>query len=237
MLKASFVAKFRRVVECLLTSKKSILAILILGSLGGFVYRASVFRPTRNFHAVEEGQFYRSAQLTSEELEDVVRQYGIKSVINLRGSQPGEPWFDAEKAMLVKLNVRMENLGFTSEHVPSRDDLVKYLDAIGSLPRPILVHCRAGSDRTGEASAIYVMEEMKRPREEAMAQLSFKYLHIPLFQPAKKYLINNYGGSQWARTSYDPCSPQFIDYASGYDCPQAKKNRSLGSILGYHSKD
>jgi protein tyrosine phosphatase (PTP) superfamily phosphohydrolase (DUF442 family) len=221
-------------------NRKAMISLTLAGvfvALVLTVYRMSVFRPSQNFHVVDEGRFYRSAQLTGPEFEEVVKQFGIKSVINLRGAQAGEPWFDAEKSTLEKLGVQLINFGFSTEHLPSASDLNGYLDALEKLPRPILVHCRSGADRTGEASSIYAMEYMGQPREQALSQLSFTYLHVPFFQPSKRFLINHYGGRAWAKTTYNPCSPEFIKYASGYDCPNAPRTKSFGEIFGYHTED
>ena len=79
---------------------------------------------------------------------------------------------------------------------------------------PILIHCRAGADRTGEASAIYLMEYMDASREEALAALSFDYWHVEMFKPAKRYFIREvWQGERWARDVYEPCAnDQEYDY-------------------------
>jgi len=201
-------------------SYKIILLLVSLCLLGALIYRMSVFRPLKNFHVVEEGKFYRSAQLLGPEFEEVVKKYGIKTVINLRGKQEGEWWYDEEAATLERLGVRHENIGFSTEHVQNPEDWAKFHEILETAERPILVHCRSGADRTSEASAVYVMDYMGKSREEALEQLTFKYLHVPLFHPAKRYFIENYEGKDWVRNSYDPCSPKFRKYKSGWrTCP------------------
>ena len=51
-------------------------------------------RNSGNFHAVIAGEVYRSAQVTPEDLAIYQRDYGIRSVLNLRGATPGHPWYD-----------------------------------------------------------------------------------------------------------------------------------------------
>lgn len=46
-------------------------------------------------------------------------------------------------------------------------------------PRPVLIHCEAGADRSGVASALYKLLVAKRPVQEASEQLSFRYGHFP----------------------------------------------------------
>lgn len=187
--------------------------LLALTLLGSWIYRTSVFRPAKNFHVVEEGKFYRSAQLRGYEFEDAVKNLGIKTVINLRGSQPGEWWFDEEKSTLDRLGVRFESIGFSTEQLQTREDLLRYLELLKTVERPILVHCRSGADRTGEASAIYAMDYMHKPREVAMEHVSAKYLHVWFLQPAKRLFVENYAGPDWAQGIYNPCSDKFRSYA------------------------
>jgi len=203
---------------------KIVLFLVCFCLLGAWIYRMSVFRPAKNFHVVEENKFYRSAQLSGDELEEVVKQYGIKTVINLRGKQEGEWWYDDEAATLARLGVRHENIGFSTEHVQTPENWRQFHEILETAERPILVHCRSGADRTSEASAVYVMDYMGKSRQEALEQVSLKYLHVSLFHPAKRYFIENYEGKEWVLNSYDPCSPKFRKYATGWlKCPPEEK--------------
>lgn len=184
-------------------------AITILGAI---IYRTSTFRPMMNFHSVDPGKFYRSAQLTPDEFKEVVAKYGIKTVVNLRGHQDGEWWYNGEKETLGQLGVRFETIGFSTDYVQPVNAWTQYLDILKTAERPILVHCRSGADRTGEASAIYAMEYMHKSREEALDQLSPLYLHFEPFKRAKKLFVRNYQGSQWLRREYDPCAEPFREY-------------------------
>ena len=187
----------------------------LLGLLVRFIYHTSVFRPMLNFHEVDPGKFYRSAQMTPDELRDAIKQYGIRTVINLRGDHPEDAWYTDEQSLLKSVGVRMVDVSFSTYTVPRPAELKKYVETISNAERPILVHCRAGADRTGEASAIYAMEFMDQSREQALEQLSIKYLHVSYFQPAQKVLIENYQGLRWVEEEYSPCSPAFFPYAAG----------------------
>ena len=60
-------------------------------------YQAAL-RQTGNFHTVVEGQLYRSAQPDRGQLMSYVRRHGIRTVVNLRGAQPGVDWYDEERS-------------------------------------------------------------------------------------------------------------------------------------------
>lgn len=201
---------------------KVVIYIALFLALSGWIYRSSVFRPSENFHVVHEGQFYRMAQPTPEELDEAVKKYGIKTVINLRGHQPGEWWYDDEASAVKKLGLHQVDIGFSTEHVQFKSDWIRYLDALKNAPRPILVHCRSGADRTSEASAIYAIEYMKKTAEEAIEdQMTISNLHMSLMLPAKRGFVRKYKGEEWLRTTYDPCAPEFLEWA-GDRCPTQK---------------
>ncbi|MFC6637883.1 hypothetical protein GV827_06490 [Sulfitobacter sp. JBTF-M27] len=54
------------------------------------------------------------------------------------------------------------------------------LDEMRKAPKPLLIHCKAGSDRTGIASARYVAGIEGRDEDEAEWHLSLAYGHISL---------------------------------------------------------
>lgn len=196
--------------------------VFFVGALGlakiGFRVSLDGIRITRNFHAVDPGKLYRSAQLTDSELRSVIKNYGIKTVINLRGSRPGHGWFEKETTVLRDERVHLINLEMSVESIPKRFELLKLLEAYKNAERPILIHCRSGSDRTGEAVAIYKLEYMGKEKKEAMNSFSFKYFYIEAFAPAKTYFIENYKGKEWAYTNYDHCDRDW-NFADQRECP------------------
>ena len=145
-------------------SKKSIYKISIFSlmfiALGLFIYRASIFRISKNFHEVDSGKFYRSAQLTPGEMQDMIDKYGIKTVISLRGAPESSYWVQPQREVLAKNNVKFYAFGWTIDYFPDRDQYLGFLEALKTAERPILVHCRTGADRTSTATALYAIEYM-----------------------------------------------------------------------------
>jgi protein tyrosine/serine phosphatase len=202
---------------------------LLMGTilLSGLIYYLSCYRIFQNFHVVDEGKFYRSAQLWPTEFHDVVSKYHIKTVINLRGTNPDAQWYVGEKKALDEMGVKLVDIAFSSHEVPRQDQLALYLKSLDESERPILIHCRSGADRSGEASAIYEMEFMGKSKEEALQQLSLRTLHVELFAPAKRFLIERYEGRNWVDKIYSPCQREYAPYYNQHDnCPHNDKTSS-----------
>ena len=102
---------------------------------------------------------------------------GIKAVLNLRGeSQQSHYLFEVESCEALGLQLVTVHLG--ARNAPLQHRLVALLDAFDTLPRPFMMHCKSGADRTGLTSAFYLLHAHDATDAEARAQLSFKYLHI-----------------------------------------------------------
>jgi protein tyrosine phosphatase (PTP) superfamily phosphohydrolase (DUF442 family) len=105
-----------------------------------------------NFHAVVPGKIYRSAQLKAETLAEIVRRYGLRSVINLRGCCPEFDWYQQERQTLQSLNVRQYDIRFSYRAPPPVPELRNLVQVLSDCEKPVLLHCRRGADRTGLAS-------------------------------------------------------------------------------------
>lgn len=133
-----------------------------------------------NLHPVVAGSVYRSAQLDTPNLERVASNYGIRSVLNLRGSCPGFPWYEEETRTLERLGIRQYDVALSSGMVPGVPEMREMVRILQAAERPMLIHCRRGSDRTGLVAGMCLLLEPGRTLAEARAQLSWRYGHIPL---------------------------------------------------------
>lgn len=167
------------------------------------------------YYELEKGQVFRSPQPTAEQIEQAVAEVGLKSIINLRGSAPGKMWWEEEREATQKLGVQLIDISMSAKRLPHRKDLIKLLDSLRDAPRPLLIHCMAGVDRTGEASAIFQMIYHGQSKEQALEMLSPSFGHFEKLMPAKRYFIGDvWQGEDWARTQYDPCKGQYRFYDS-----------------------
>src|ERR1700690_4116292 len=70
--------------------------------LGGW---ALGVRASANVHEVEPGQLYRSGQLSGFFMNEVIDRYGIRTIINLRGQNPGKDWYRDEMAIVTRRGI------------------------------------------------------------------------------------------------------------------------------------
>ena len=130
-----------------------------------------------NFHEVVPDQLYRSAQPSAPQLAAYVKQHGIKTVINLRGSSRGE-WYADEVAEAARLGVRHIDFQMSARKILTADRARELIALLKDAPKPILIHCQAGADRSGLVSSIYVQQIANQSEKAAERQLSFAFGHI-----------------------------------------------------------
>lgn len=132
-----------------------------------------------NFHTVVERQLYRAAQPDGATLAGYIRDYGIRTVINLRGpNNEDEDWFKEEKQVVKDCGVKFVSVNMSASDKPMVPEMRRLIDTFDDCLRPILVHCNSGSDRSGFASACFLLMETKATLAEARAQLSLRYGHF-----------------------------------------------------------
>jgi protein tyrosine phosphatase (PTP) superfamily phosphohydrolase (DUF442 family) len=148
--------------------------LLILLALASPYFWSKAFE--HNFHAVVPGRFYRSAEMSPDDLGRLIDEHGIKSVLDLRlsGDDPDAEGV-READVAARHGAQYRNVSMTSSRATQRTRILKLLDAFDELPTPILVHCTSGSERSGVASAIWLMEKERRPVDEARGQLALRY--------------------------------------------------------------
>ena len=167
--------QFKKIIKWLSTATASV--ALAAGLLLGGAY--GVIEYDGNFHAVESGQVYRSAQLDGEDLKKRIQENGIKSVLNLRGESPGSDWYDAELAATRSQGITHLDYRMSAGKPLSLEQMQEVLRLIEQAPKPILIHCKAGADRTGLISAIYLANQ-GASMERVQEALSVRYGHLPI---------------------------------------------------------
>lgn len=132
-----------------------------------------------NFYEVSPGTLYRSCQLDKTKFERHIYKYGIKTVINLRGALPNEKWYQREIAAMQKNNVKHIDFCLSATQYVSPEKLDSLITLASNCPKPILVHCKRGADRTGLFCSAWQYKVERKSAEFSSKQLSIFYGHFP----------------------------------------------------------
>jgi protein tyrosine phosphatase (PTP) superfamily phosphohydrolase (DUF442 family) len=160
-----------------------------------------------NLHTVAPGMCYRSAQLSADRLQDVVHRLGIRTVINLRGPNEGESWYQDEARAVKELGIDKVDIRLSGYAPPEDADFHKLIDALKDMKYPILVHCHSGSDRSGLASALFLLLKTDAGLAEARGQVSLRFGHNPFGSATcPETVLNEY--SHWLEKSGQKHSPE-----------------------------
>jgi protein tyrosine phosphatase (PTP) superfamily phosphohydrolase (DUF442 family) len=144
---------------------------------------------------VVEGRVYRSAQLSPESLQRIIKDKGIRTVINLRGGHRDLEWYTKERKVAEENNVVLQDVMLSPHDLPNYSTLQSVLGLLSRSERPVLIHCRRGADRTGMVSAIALAIEQDPPIHDVIRQFSWRYGVFPVYRSVGPYFFSKYG--QW----------------------------------------
>lgn len=122
-----------------------------------------------HWDVVKPGLLYRSGQLDPDQLEEAVRRYGLKTVINL---QLPSPTLARERQVARRLGLNYAVLPMPGDGLGRPDQFRRVLDMIDDpKSQPVLVHCARGTCRTGSAVALMRYERDGWTLEDVEAEL------------------------------------------------------------------
>ncbi len=134
-----------------------------------------------NFHWVVPGDAARAAQAWAGGVGPFLERRGIKAVINLRGRNDDLSWWKNETAAAEKRGIAHFDAMLDSRKLPTRAMLVQLIAAFDQAPRPFMLKCSGGQDRTSFAAALYLIHRGGWGAYDAAAAqyARFPYLHFP----------------------------------------------------------
>ncbi len=132
-----------------------------------------------NFHTVIPGELYRSAQPSGDDIAAYARQYGIRSILNLRNESRTE-WYRDEVDAAKTAGITLIDFPISSDKELPISKSQELARLMADAPKPLLIHCEHGANRTGLASAIYVGAVKKFSEAFSEFQLSPFYGHVPI---------------------------------------------------------
>jgi tyrosine-protein phosphatase SIW14 len=150
-----------------------------------FVHYRDVYTHGKRFRVVTPGKLYRSGESTAAGFRDAVRQFRLRTIINLQDEYPDPDLpLDYLGTGTVKESELCRELGVRYVYLPP--DLISKkrvpAERPGAIDRflellddpsiyPVLIHCRAGLHRTGVMAAVYRMEYEHYSRDDALREM------------------------------------------------------------------
>lgn len=108
-----------------------------------------------NLHEIAPG-VYRSSQPTMGQFKKLQEKLGIKTVVNLKNDNRNSAYFLFEEERCKQLGLKLVNVSIRSREMPRTDQLLEYKRVMEEeIEKPVLIHCKAGADRTGIFCTLY----------------------------------------------------------------------------------
>jgi protein tyrosine/serine phosphatase len=154
-----------------------IAALIVCVPIGYAHYRQA---QVRHFRVVRDGVLYRSGQTSLAGLQQIVHDYGIRTVVTLRdAADPKDPPPDqqeeiyCEAAGIKFVRIPPRIWWAASGPPPAEKGIRRFRDVMDDPDNyPVLIHCFAGIHRTGAFCAVYRMEYEHWTNAEAITELS-----------------------------------------------------------------
>lgn len=147
-----------------------------------------------NFGVVAPAVLMRSGQPRPEDLERIVEEHGLKTIMNLRTSVRIAKDADcqAEKVFAETHGIAFVNLPVSTP--PTREQIGRFLSIMDDpATHPVLIHCAAGQIRAGMMCAVYGIERLGWSNERALAeQIPYKFEHSRAHKEAARLFILGY---------------------------------------------
>jgi protein tyrosine/serine phosphatase len=128
----------------------------------------------KQFSVVEPGRIYRSGQISEPLIRKTLEQHGIRTVVALQDYDERNPSHVSERAAIQALGIRELHFRLRGD---GSGDVRSYASALSEMARavrdgqPLLVHCAAGTERTGAAVGFFRMLVQRRPSAEAYEEM------------------------------------------------------------------
>jgi len=113
--------------------------------------------PIARFHQVDE-HLYRGAQPSTLGLTRL-HALGVRTILNIRDD--GDAAVEHERRLVeslgmqfVHIPIKDGNIFNWSRRIPT-DTVTRFFEVLASVPGPVFIHCKRGTDRTGALVAIY----------------------------------------------------------------------------------
>lgn len=175
--------------------------IVVVACGAALVYLQQGATPKR-FGVVEEGRLYRCGEITPRQLEHVARVYGLRSVLSLL--DPDTPASVAEREKAEQLGLRWINVPLPGNGASTPEDREKIRAVLfDPAAGPILVHCAAGTNRTGLAIGMYRIHQQAWTVAQVLAEMRrYGFEDLPKHENLRRALATEWHSAQSARVPH-----------------------------------
>jgi hypothetical protein len=124
-----------------------------------------------NFHVVIPSLIYRSNYPTKDALQKITDKYHISSILNVSGTQENYEYHFAKQH-----SIDISYIPLSAHGTASKQQILQLINVISNSPKPLLIHCIQGADRTGLAAAIAIITNQSNYKKLTWStQMSFRY--------------------------------------------------------------
>lgn len=145
-----------------------------------------------NFHRIS-AEAFRSSQPTMWQLRRMVKKYGIKTIVNLKGPNERSAYWAFEREQCEKLGIKLVDVNIASRSIPDAARIRRAKEVFESIEYPMWMHCKAGADRTGLYATLYQHFRQGIPIEQTDQLKLWPYGHIKHSKAGKiDYYLEQY---------------------------------------------
>ncbi|MBX3470556.1 MAG: tyrosine-protein phosphatase [Planctomycetes bacterium] len=118
----------------------------------------------------------RAPQPDEGDIKSLSTRYGVQTVVNLRGEQHGERWFEEERRAVERIGARWVQLRTSGKSEPPPESVEQFFALVEDPANwPIVLHCQGGIHRTGLWAALYRIQYQGWSPERAIAEMEDLY--------------------------------------------------------------
>lgn len=169
-----------------------------------------------NLHPLDPPQAWRIARGSCSSLlfQSILLELGIRSAIDLRRTSSSDQ--EARLSNFGCLGIEYHNIHLRSSDLPHPQALQRFVQILDQAPRPLLLYCKRGKDKTGFGSALYRHLICGDPIEKAWQQLRL----IPYGHRRTKHQ-----GPYWFRSLIEQSAPTDLRKWIGQQYPRIYAER------------
>jgi protein tyrosine phosphatase (PTP) superfamily phosphohydrolase (DUF442 family) len=133
-------------------------------------------------------------------------------VINLRGTYNPQPRYEAQRRHCDWLGVRMYDREMGACSLPTAEQVQSLVALIEAAPRPLVIHCYGGGDRSGLAAGVVLLLETDASVAAARRQLSIRFGHWSPGRAAPLHLFYQAYADWLTRNGVGHAPPRFRNW-------------------------